>query len=139
MSSLVVIRIQIKEKQRGAQCAPPLPAYMVPKDDNLNRVKFFETKPTEQAQKEFQGIQCIARRQKLIKLTDKSEHDWATVNEYRDDELASDAEDRKAVKSAKTKVQKNIRKEQTNESQRSKNSPPPKKKLYSKNFYPPPH
>ena len=37
MSSLVVIGPQIKEKQRGAHCAPP--AYMVPKDPSLNRVK----------------------------------------------------------------------------------------------------
>ena len=36
--SLVVIGPQIKEKQRGAQCAP-LPAYIVPKDPSLNRVK----------------------------------------------------------------------------------------------------
>ena len=36
MPSLVVIGPQIKEKQReGAQC----PAYMVPKDPSLNRVK----------------------------------------------------------------------------------------------------
>ena len=42
MPSLVAIEPQIKEKQRGqqrgAQCAPP-PAYMVPKDPSLNRVK----------------------------------------------------------------------------------------------------
>ena len=37
MPSLVVIGPQIKEKRRGAQCAPP--AYMVPKDPSLNRVK----------------------------------------------------------------------------------------------------
>ena len=37
MPSLVVIGPQIKEKQRGAQCAAP--AYMVPKDPSLNRVK----------------------------------------------------------------------------------------------------
>ena len=37
MPSLAVIEPQIKEKQRrGAQCAP---AYMVPKDPSLNRVK----------------------------------------------------------------------------------------------------
>ena len=39
MSSLVVIGPQIKEKQRGAQCAPSPPAYMVPKDPSPNRVK----------------------------------------------------------------------------------------------------
>ena len=38
MPSLVIIGSQIKDKQRGAQCAPH-PAYMVPKDHSLNRVK----------------------------------------------------------------------------------------------------
>ena len=43
MPSLVVIGPRIKEKQRGALCplctlCPP-PAYMVPKDPSLNRVK----------------------------------------------------------------------------------------------------
>ena len=37
MPSLVVIGSQTKEKQRGAQCAPP--TYLVPKDPSLNRVK----------------------------------------------------------------------------------------------------
>ena len=36
MPSLVVIGTQIKDKQRGTQCAP---LYMVPKDPSLNRVK----------------------------------------------------------------------------------------------------
>ena len=53
-------------------------------------LKFFETKRNEQSLKDLQGIELIARRQKLIELTHKSEHDWATVNEYIDDELASD-------------------------------------------------
>ena len=64
----------------------------------------------EQAREELQeGMHLITKRQKPIKLTDKSEHGWATVNEYLDDELASDEEDarkiRKAEKSAKIKVQ----------------------------------
>ena len=37
MPSLVVIGQQIKEKQRGAQCA--LPACIVPKYSRLNRIK----------------------------------------------------------------------------------------------------
>ena len=36
MPSLVVIGPQIKEKQRATMCPP---AYMVPKDPSLNRVK----------------------------------------------------------------------------------------------------
>ena len=41
MPSLVVIGPQIKEKQRGGDNVPP-PAYMVPKDSSLNRVKFYD-------------------------------------------------------------------------------------------------
>ena len=64
----------------------------------------------EQAREELQeGIHIITKRQKLITLADESEYGWATVNEYLDDELASDEEDarkiRKAEKSAKIKVQ----------------------------------
>ena len=40
MPSLVVIGPQIKEKQRGHNVAPP--AYMVPKDPSLNRVKLLD-------------------------------------------------------------------------------------------------
>ena len=38
--AVLVIEPQIKEKQRGAECAAPhpRPAYMVPKDPSLNRV-----------------------------------------------------------------------------------------------------
>ena len=43
MPSLVVIGPQIKEKQRGHNV---LPAYMVPKDPSLNRVKFKIEKDT---------------------------------------------------------------------------------------------
>ena len=44
-----------------------------------------------------------------MELTDKSEHGWTTVDDYLDDELASDDKDvrkiRKVEKSAKIKVQ----------------------------------
>ena len=39
MPSLVLIELQIKEKERGALVPPPPPAYMVPKYPSLNRVK----------------------------------------------------------------------------------------------------
>ena len=42
MPSLVVIGPQIKEKQRGHNVPP---AYMVPKDPRLNRVKFPKALP----------------------------------------------------------------------------------------------
>ena len=39
------------------------------------------------------GISLIYTRQKIIKLADKSEFGWATVQEYVSDELAGDEAD----------------------------------------------
>ena len=39
------------------------------------------------------GTELVSKRVKAIKLADKSEFGWATVNEYLSDELASDSDD----------------------------------------------
>ena len=39
------------------------------------------------------GRELVSKRVKAIKLADKSEFGWATVNEYLSDELASDSDD----------------------------------------------
>ena len=44
MLSLVVIRQQVKEKQKGHNVPPPPPAYMVPKYPSLNRVNYLHCK-----------------------------------------------------------------------------------------------
>ena len=57
----------------------------------------------EQAREDLQeGMHLITKHQKLIKLADKSEHGWATVNEYLDDELASDEEGARKIKKAES-------------------------------------
>ena len=40
-----------------------------------------------------EGIDLLSKRQELIKLADKSEFGWATINEDLDDELADDESD----------------------------------------------
>ena len=39
-----------------------------------------------------QGEKLINERQKLIRIADRSEHGWATVEEYKEDELAEDSD-----------------------------------------------
>ena len=45
----------------------------------------------------------------LIKLVDKSEFGWATVNEYLSEELASDSDDEKRIYRAERKINKEKR------------------------------
>ena len=50
----------------------------------------------DKAKKELQeGEELCFSRQKLIRIADRSEHGWITVNEYEDDELASNSNDEK--------------------------------------------
>lgn len=52
----------------------------------------------QEALKDGKGV--LVTRQKHIKLADRSENGWNTVNEYQDDELASDSEDEKRIEKA---------------------------------------
>ena len=48
-----------------------------------------------------EGMSLLHNRQKLIKLADKSEFGWATVQEYIDDELADDEADASKIKKSR--------------------------------------
>ena len=50
------------------------------------------------------GISLINTRQKIIKLADKSEFGWATVQEYVSDELADDEADASKIKKAEKRA-----------------------------------
>ena len=50
------------------------------------------------------GRNLLAACQKRIKLTDRSEYGWTLVDEYEDDELASDEEDAKRIEKAEKAV-----------------------------------
>ena len=60
----------------------------------------------QRAKEELQkGLTLLADHQKRIKLVDRSEYGWALVDEYEDDELASDDNDAKRIeKAAATKA-----------------------------------
>ena len=57
-----------------------------------------EMKKTEVAKEELkEGQQEVAARQKRIRLGDRSEYGWATVEAYNNDELAEDPVDEKRI------------------------------------------
>ena len=57
------------------------------------------------------GTESVSKRVKAIKLADKSEFGWATVNEYLSDELASDSDDEKGIYRAERRAKRKINKE----------------------------
>ena len=57
------------------------------------------------------GTELVSKRIKAIKLADKSEFGWATVNEYLLDELASDSDDEKRIYLAERRAERNVNKE----------------------------
>lgn len=57
--------------------------------------------PFKRAHKALEnGRELISKRQKLIKIADRSEYGWAVVAEYTTDELAVDSDDEKCLKKA---------------------------------------
>ena len=64
----------------------------------------------EKARKVLQeGEELIAQRQKLIRIADISDHGWATVEEYVDDELADNSEDEKRLFKADVQTAKRLK------------------------------
>ena len=45
-------------------------------------------------------MKLVCERQKLIRMADRSEHGWATVEEYLEDELAANSDDEKRMQKA---------------------------------------
>ena len=59
-----------------------------------------------------EGTQLVEKRIKAIKLVDKSEYGWLTVNEYLSDELASDSEDEKRIYCSERRAEKKVKEKQ---------------------------
>ena len=56
-----------------------------------------------------EGEKLINERQKLIRIADRSEHGWATVEEYEEDELAEDSDDEKKLFKAEARAGRKLR------------------------------
>ena len=55
------------------------------------------------------GLRMIAHRQKIIKIADRSEHGWATVAEYKDDDLAENSEDERRLEKAERVAERKLK------------------------------
>ena len=53
-----------------------------------------------------EGKEKIRKRRKLVKLADRNKNGWLVVQEYESDDLASNSEDEKKIKKAKTAAEK---------------------------------
>ena len=65
-----------------------------------------------------QGMALVSKRMKLIKIADKSQYSWATVQEYLSDELASDSGDGKRLFRSEKRAEKKVKKSKKKRSQR---------------------
>ena len=70
----------------------------------------------------------IEKRNKLLKIADKSIAGWGTVEEYLSDDLASDSEDDRKIKTAERQAlqKQNIRRTNQRSSATTTNLPPSK-------------
>ena len=80
----------------------------------LDRVEAIGTSGKEQlerARKEVvEGMSFLARRQKLIKLADRSESGWAVIEDYDADALADNSEDERKIEKAEKAAERKLAK-----------------------------
>lgn len=62
------------------------------------------------------GTSLVWRRIKLIRIANKSEFGWETVNQYKADELASNSEDDKRIDRSKRRADKKHKEKKKNKS-----------------------
>ena len=86
-------------KFRGNQKQFELNAHIDSIFDRISSANASEKKEVDDFVNE--GKEIIRKRQKLIRIADKSTDGWEVVDEYVSDELASGSEDEKRLKKAK--------------------------------------
>ena len=74
-------------------------------DHIFGQIEVNLNEPQEVRKLVAEGRQLIKKRQKLIKLADRSKDGWLVVQEYESDELASNSEDEKKIRKAKLSVE----------------------------------
>ena len=70
----------------------------------LTRIEGSVENPSKVLKYVAEGEQVIKERQKLIKVADKNKEGCLVVQEYESDDLASDSEDEKKLRKAKSAV-----------------------------------
>ena len=72
----------------------------------LSRIKANADDPSQVNTLVQEAEQFIRKRQKLIKIADRSKDGWLVVQEHESDDLASNSEDEKRLKKAKNAAEK---------------------------------
>ena len=65
-----------------------------------------------------EGIALVTKRMKVIKIADRSQYSWATVQEYLSDELTSDSEDEKRLFRSERRAEKKVKEAKKKRSQK---------------------